>query len=85
YYNNDVCTYQTCGGQALHETKTVQSVSSDTQSWGSDYSYFVNSSLPWFPRGGNANDGSNAGLFYSLRYLGNADYHDGFRVVGGGF
>ncbi|MDR2063213.1 MAG: hypothetical protein LBQ02_00255 [Candidatus Nomurabacteria bacterium] len=85
YYNNDACTYQYCGGQALHETKTVQSVSSDTQSWGSDYSYFVNSSYPWFLRGGTAGNGSDAGLFSSRRNNGNADSNHGFRVVGGGF
>ncbi|MDR2063348.1 MAG: hypothetical protein LBQ02_00955, partial [Candidatus Nomurabacteria bacterium] len=85
YYNNDVCTYQTCGGQALHETKTVQSVSSDTQSWGSDYSYFVGSSYPWFRRCGGAGSGSAAGLFYSYRSNGYANDIGGFRVVGGGF
>ena len=41
------------------------SVSSNNQSWGSDNSNFVNSSNRWFQRGGNANNGSNAGLFNS--------------------
>jgi hypothetical protein len=81
YTNNNQCTYQTCGGQALHETKTVQSVSSDTQSWGSDYSNFVNSTNPWFERGGNSNNGSNAGVFASNRNNGNANNNISFRVL----
>jgi hypothetical protein len=81
YYNNDICTYQYCGGHALHETKAVQSVSSNNQSWGSDYSNFVYSSYPWFLRGGNAGNGSLAGLFGSDYNTGNAYYNVGFRAV----
>jgi hypothetical protein len=85
YYNNDVCTWATCGGHALHETKTVQSVSLYTQSWGSDYSYFVHSGASWFQRGGVSNDGSTAGVFASDYYQGNAYNYIGFRVVLGVF
>ena len=81
YYNNDVCTWGTCGGHALHETKQYQSVSSYNQSWGSDYSYFVYSSSRWFPRGGYANGGSYAGLFYSSRYDGGSNSIYGFRAA----
>lgn len=64
---------------------STQSVSSNDQSWGSDYSNFVNSSNPWFERGGNANNGSNAGLFASNNNNGNANNNIGFRVVLGSF
>ena len=79
YYNNDVCTWETCGGHALYETKQYQSVSSANQSWGSDYSYFVYSSSRWFRRGGNAYDGSYAGLFDSNYNYGSSVLYNGFR------
>ena len=64
YYNYDVCTFETCGGTATYETTTVQSVSSSNRSWGGTGSYFVDSSNPWFSRGGNSND-SLASPFYA--------------------
>ena len=79
--NNNLCTWATCGGHALYETKNVQSVSSVYQSWGGDYSDFVYLSYPWFLRGGNANDGSYAGLFGSDYGNGYTDYDYGFRVA----
>ena len=78
-WNNDVCTWGTCGGHALHETKQYQSVSSSYQSWGSDYSYFVRSSSRWFRRGGSAIYGSYAGLFYSDYNYGSSSSDYGFR------
>lgn len=80
YTNNNLCTWATCGGRALHETKTVQSVTSYDQSWGSDYSYFVDADHPWFLRGGGSINGSSAGLFSTSDLNGNAD-DIGFRVV----
>jgi hypothetical protein len=85
YTNNNQCTFQTCGGQALHETKTQQPVSSSSQSWGSDYSDFVYSSYPWFIRGGASTNGSLAGLFASYYNDGNTNRTIGFRVVLGEF
>ena len=79
--NNNLCTWATCGGHALYETKNVQSVSSGNQSWGGDYSYFVGSSTPWFLRGGGASNGSNAGLFYSDGGNGSTGSYYGFRVA----
>ena len=81
YYNNDVCTWGTCGGHALHETKQYQSVSSNIQSWGGDYSYFVVSSNRWFHRGGYAGTGSSAGLFHSYYVSGSTSSYYGFRSV----
>ena len=81
YYYNDICTWGNCGGDALHETKQYQSVSSGYQSWGDDSSYFVSSGSYWFQRGGYANDGSSAGLFYSYRVNGYSSTYVGFRSV----
>ena len=71
-YNYDVCTFETCGGTATYETTTVQSVSSNGQSWGGSGSTFVTSGYMWSSRGCNSNhiyaspfytDGSN-GYYY---------------------
>ena len=79
--NNNQCTWAACGGHALYETKTVDTVSSSTQSWGSDLSKFVYSSYPWFLRGGDLLNGSLAGVFASSSHDGDAYHSDGFRVV----
>ncbi len=42
---------------------------------------FVLSSNPWFERGGNYNNGSNAGLFYANNDNGNANNNNAFRVA----
>lgn len=81
YTNNDLCTWVTCGGRALHETKTVQSVTSGVQSWGSDYSYFVDAGSPWSVRGGDSYGGSYAGLFSADSDVGGAGNYIGFRAV----
>ena len=81
YYNNDVCTWETCGGHALHEAKQYQSVSSSGQSWGSDSSVFVYSSTRWFQRGGSASAGSGAGLFHSYYNYGYSNSSIGFRAA----
>jgi hypothetical protein len=81
YTNNNQCTWATCGGHALHETKITQSVASNTQSWDGDYSHFVYSSSPWFERGGYSDDGSSAGLFASYTSVGYSNGNIGFRVV----
>ena len=78
YWNNDVCTWPTCGGHALHETKQYQSVSGRDQSWGSDSSDFVRPSNSWFLRGGYADYGSN-GLFHSTDSEGYSHSRRGFR------
>ena len=81
YTNNNLCTWATCGGHALYETKNVQSVSSLNQSWGGDVSYFVSSSSPWFGRGGIADAGSDAGVFFSYSNIGWMTNSGGFRVA----
>ena len=82
--NNNLCTWATCGGHALHETKSVQSVSTSnygSASWGDDFSYFTYSNYQWPKRGGNANDGHAAGLFFSGSSNGYAYADYGFRVI----
>ena len=79
--NNNLCTWATCGGHALYETKNVQSVSSGNESWGGDSSRFVRSSSPWFLRGGYVVGGSGAGLFYSGTGGGGTNDDHGFRVA----
>ena len=67
-------------GDAVYETSS--SVSSPyTNSWYSDYSYFLTSVNTFFVRGGHFLDGSEAGLFYFNSY-GGSNYSNGsFRVV----
>jgi hypothetical protein len=49
--------------------------------WFQDYSEFVNSSYPWFHRGGRHGTGTGDGLFYFRRTVGNADSGQGSRLV----
>jgi hypothetical protein len=85
YTNYNQCTYDLCGGQGLHETTFVASVSSSHQSWSRDYSSFVNSSYPWARRGGYYGSTYNAGLFGSYSVTGAANSGYGFRVGAGIF
>ncbi|MDO4271626.1 MAG: hypothetical protein Q4C83_01420, partial [Candidatus Saccharibacteria bacterium] len=71
----------TCGGQALHETKQVQSVTRFLQSWGRAYPDFPSSSSRWSLRGGGAVIGSSAGVFSSYYNTGNSGSSGGFRAV----
>ena len=50
-------------------------------SWYADYSYFVDSSAPWFHRGGRNGHGVLAGTFYFSRDTGGPDTTLGFRLV----
>ena len=72
---NNGCTWNTngsgCGGHALFETA----------SWGGDYSVFVDSSSPWFERGGGSSDVSYAGVFASRYLYGDGDANLGFRAA----
>ena len=80
-WNNDICTWGTCGGHALHETKQYQSVSSIHQSWGDDFSYFVYKGARWFQRSGYAYNGSSTGLFLLTTANGADISYTGFRSV----
>ncbi len=50
-------------------------------SWYGDYSYFVDSTSPWFGRGGYYVNGVLAGQFYFSRDTGGASAAVGFRIV----
>ena len=50
-------------------------------SWYSDYSYFVDSSYPWFTRGGSYYHGVLAGQFGFCRSTGATSGDIGFRLV----
>ena len=49
--------------------------------WYGDFSYFVDSTYPWFDRGGHCGDGVLAGQFYFVGYAGGTYTGIGFRVV----
>mgnify|MGYP004473160709 FL=1 len=65
------CDGGICYGHAL----------SETAGWYSDYAIFVNSSNPWFVRGGHYYSVTNAGAFYSHYYNGGAGSNGSFRLV----
>ena len=79
--NNDQCSWETCGGHALYETKNAQTVSTGNESWGQTNSYFVYSNIPWFIHGGSSDLERRAGLFYSLHDNGRASSYYGFRAA----
>ena len=79
--SNNQCTWETCGGQAMHETKNSQLVNSADQSWMNNDSRFANSGYPWFKRSGSAADGAYAGLFYTFMGNGDADEQAEFRIA----
>ena len=80
------CTYQTCGGQALHETNLSNLDGSNRldilwNQWNNNYSHFVTSSYPWFHRGGHYYNDSLAGLFYANGPDGVLSDNYAFRVA----
>ena len=82
--NNDRCSWEYCGGQAMYETKIAQSISDYHQSWGDNQSFFVYSSEPWFERGGFYDWGMYTGIFATSNDEGDGTsdgYSDSFRVV----
>ena len=78
---NNYTAYKNAGygyGDSILETSVDGSGST---SWFRDYSYFPNTSSPFFVRGGNYSYGSYAGAFSFYRYNGSADSYYSFRVV----
>ena len=61
YYN--LYTGSSYTGHALTETKN----------WYSDHAYFVDSSYPWFVRGGGYYYSASAGVFYFFNVIGNSN------------
>ena len=80
-YNNDVCTWDTCGGHAIHETKRSQSSSKSYSSWGGTIGHFSDQEYRWLQRGGYSNGGFNTGLFNINVSWGGLYNHYSFHVV----
>ena len=76
--NSNKCTYELCGGQALYETRTVQSETSKSSkiSWGDSYSDFVSSRGSWYRwlrrGGGYSGDAGGVGIFSATAGTGDA-------------
>ncbi|MDR2063961.1 MAG: hypothetical protein LBQ02_04240 [Candidatus Nomurabacteria bacterium] len=83
YYNIDACTYQYCGGHALHEVAGVQSVYWQNQFWDGDYSWLVDGEYPWAYRGGSADYGQVSGIWAADAYNGGAWEYYSMRAVMG--
>ena len=82
--NSDECTYELCGGQALYETRTVQSetsTSSSKISWGDSYSGFTSRWYGWLSRGGGYGDAGGVGIFSATASSGDATSWNTFRPV----
>ena len=65
------CNGEICYGHGLSEVRN----------WYGDYSNFVYAYNPWYIRGGNYNNGANAGAFFVMENGGQAYYTIGFRSV----
>ena len=64
-YNNDVCTFETCGGSATYEINVLQSISNYRQSWGNSHPGFVNSgNNSWFDRGSYSNNDISSPFYH---------------------
>ena len=81
--NNNKCTWTSCGGHALYETKNSQSVSIGDyySSWGDSYSGFVDYRGEWFRRGGSASYTTAVGIFQSSNSGGISQHDHGFRAA----
>ena len=66
-------------GDAVYETSA--NGNSSSSSWYGDYSYFPDTSGPFFKRGGYYNNGTNAGVFYFNNNNGNSNSNNSFRPV----
>ena len=66
-------------GDAVYETSA--NGNSSSSSWYGDYSYFPNTSDPFFGRGGYYDNGTGAGVFFFYYYNGDSDSYYSFRPV----
>ena len=66
-------------GDAVYETSN--GYSSSSASWYSDYADFVNTSWPFFDRGGGSYNTTGSGMFAFSSVTGNAYNNHGFRVA----
>ena len=75
--NNDHST-RYISGDATYE---VSQGDGKTNGWYSDYAYFVNTSAPWFIRGGHYSNATNAGVFGFDSSNGSAINGFSFRLI----
>ncbi|MDR2064001.1 MAG: hypothetical protein LBQ02_04450, partial [Candidatus Nomurabacteria bacterium] len=86
--NNSFCTWQYCGGHALHEVRSAKTISAYNQSWGSDGASFVfndGQGYRWFIRGGFASHGDGSGVWASAATNGTYIFYSSFRIVASSF
>ena len=82
YYNTgsfNSCTYESCGGQAMHEVNDGQGDGSDNQ-WHGQWAEFVFYGFIWATRGGSAN-WLHSGVFNADAGNGSANDHYSLRVI----
>ena len=77
-YENNYNANSSKYGDAVYETSTNGSGST---SWYGDYSYFPDTSYPFFLRGGYYDDGTGAGVFCFDIYNGYSNSNGSFRPV----
>ena len=77
-YENNYNANSSKYGDAVYETSTSGSGST---SWYGDYSYFPDTSTPFFLRGGDFNGGTSAGVFSFFYGNGNSLSNGSFRPV----
>ena len=77
-YENNYNANSSKYGDAVYETSTNGSGST---SWYGDYSYFPDTSAPFFKRGGYYDDGAYAGVFYFYYNYGVSSSYSSFRPV----
>jgi hypothetical protein len=84
FTGSNKCTWATCGGQALHETRMVQTIGTDqrNQAWLNQNTTFVTPTSPWTRRGGTYHaTGDTEGLFFvSNTFGGGTTQYYGYRV-----
>ena len=85
YLNNNHCTWATCGGHGLYETKNVQNVvdGNINATWFGERSLFPDNFNEYSMRGGYPGGEGDEGLFYATAALGSDGngYEYTFRVA----
>ena len=80
YYNSYTNT-GTYSSPVTNYTNDMQHALTETKKWYSDDAYFVDSSIPWFMRGGFYSDSGSAGVFNFIYNIGNAYSYYSVRLV----
>ena len=92
YQNNDKCSWELCGGQAVFETKNHQTIYTGNlnSSWGGSYDSFANRSYSigstqhgknWLARGGCRGNSYESSIYGQFGYSGASDASYSFRTA----